>query len=197
MDTQTELESRYLKAASYAQESILGEEKPDLVATFHDLEARLETLWSRDHAEWIAGFYRDAYRIATGSTNAGDVDMTGAADRFSDGDALCECPNPRCPLKKGRVPYQLRRRTTSLSTPETTPMETLRSYLKTHPDAVVIEAALKEIEALRGDLLEGFASFNRDAHGFLKERDEVDEEDVLSNAVQQPQTVEPPGGRTA
>jgi hypothetical protein len=175
--TETELVERYLEATSYVQEPALEDEAPELIERFHDIEGRLETLWSRDHAEWIAGFYRNAYRAWT----AGDRD-----------DPPCNCPNPRCPLKQGSVPFQLRRRKTSLDTPDRTPMETLRAYLKTHPEATVIEEALAEIEGLRADVMEALADYNRDARDVLDDHEAIDNQDIVAAAVKDRPTLDIP-----
>jgi len=175
--TENELIERYLEATAYVQEPALEDDAPEMIERFHDIEKRLETLWSRDHAEWIAGFYRNAYR----AFQAGDRD-----------DPPCECPNPRCPLKQGSVPYQLRRRRTNLDTPETTPMETLRSYLKTHPEATVIEEALEEIESLRADVMEALADYNRDARDVLDDHEDIDNKDIVAGAVKDRPTLDIP-----
>lgn len=151
MVTNTDLYWRYEEADSYAQEPDLDEEYTE---RFADIEAKLEKLWWRDTAEWVAEFYREAYR---------------ARCRGERDDSLCDCPNPRCPLKNGGVPYQLRRRATTLDTPERTPMEELKAFLKVHPAAVVIDEALQELRDLRSDVGDELIEFNRDARSEMEE----------------------------
>lgn len=152
MVTNTDLYWRYEEADSYAQDPSLDER---YARRFAAIERKLEKLWWRDTAEWIAEFYREAYR---------------AKQREERDDPLCTCPNPRCPLKHGGVPYQLRRRETTLDTPERTPMEELKAYLKTHSDAVIIDEALQQLRTLRSEVGDELVSFNRDA------RRDVDED---------------------
>lgn len=145
MVTNTDLYWRYEEADSYAQEPELDEEYAERFAA---IEAKLEKLWWRDTAEWVSTRYREAYRAA----------QDGERE-----EPLCRCPNPRCPLKQGQVPYALRRRETVLETPDKTPLQTLKAYLKTHPKAVIIDEALQDLRDLRAEVSDELVQFNREA----------------------------------
>lgn len=182
MPTNTDLYWRYEEADSYAQDPDLSDEYKN---RFADIERKLSLLWFRDTAEWVAEFYREAYRLR---------------QRDERENPLCTCSNPRCPLKQGQVPYQLRRRETSLNTPARTPMDELKAFLKTHPQAVVIDEALQHLRDLRSEVSDDLVSFNRDARSDLEEIYGEDYDSVpMADGVRNPPDLDaPPGvGETA
>lgn len=175
MVTNTDLYWRYEEANEYAQEPELDEE---YAHRFSEIEAKLEKLWWRDTAEWVSERYREAYR-------ARQADEREAP--------LCTCSNPRCPLKQGQVPYALRRRETTLDTPDRTPLAELKAYMKTHPDAVIIDEALQELRDLRAAVSDALVEFNREARA---DEDELGYgmDDPLVNGVKNPPDVSAPPG---
>lgn len=151
MVTNTDLYLRYEEANDYAQEPELDE---SYVERFAAIERQLGQLWWRDTAEWVDEFYREAYR----------AEEAGERER-----PLCRCSNPRCPLKHGKIPYQLRRRETTLTTAERTPIDELKAFLKTHPEAVIIDEALQQLRETRENVSDELVTFVRDARDELEE----------------------------
>lgn len=176
MVTNTDLYLRYEEADSYAQDPDIG---PEYAQRFADIERKLGKLWWRDTAEWVAEFYREAYR----AKQAGDREKP-----------LCRCPNPRCQLKHGGVPYQLRRRETTLATPERTPMAELKAFLKTHPDAAIIDEALQHLRGVREAVSDDLVQFNRDARRELEEEhgEDFDSVPMAEGVTESPDLAKPP-----
>lgn len=82
--------------------------------------------------DWVAKEYRERY----------DDWENG------DGDVPCDCPDPACPLKNGRLPYAIRRDESPFSIREPTPMEDrIKNYLDDHPEADVLSEALEDLAA--------------------------------------------------
>lgn len=107
---------------------------PDHVADdLRDIERRLQPLQEGDVAEFVSRRVREAHRND---------------DRD---EPICECPDPACDLKRGRLPYPLRRRESPGRAAEA-PERRLRSYLRRHPDAVIVDEALDELQTEKADV---------------------------------------------
>lgn len=59
----------------------------------------------------------------------------------------CKCSNPACPLKNGRLPYEIRRRPSPFAqTSHPEAEDRLRNYLDGHPQAIVIDETVDDLE---------------------------------------------------
>lgn len=105
----------------------------DVRERLDDVSETIDELADDDIGEWIAEFYREEYRA------------------WKDGDAEkpCHCTNPRCSLKRGELPYQIRRPTTPLRPDESSIETRLRNYLKKHSQARVLDDALAELRTTK------------------------------------------------
>ncbi len=125
-------------------------EHPDAEAfdeRFDDAADKLEQILVGDISEWVGRFYRKRYH------------------RWQSGDRekpLCRCENPRCPLKRGDIPYRLRRRDSQIRADGGTGREVLSGYLDSHPQAVIIDEALDKQAALATELAREFRQLQRD-----------------------------------
>jgi len=71
-------------------------------------------------------------------------------DDEEDEDAPCSCTNPRCPLKRGRLPYALRRPEPVLRAGARRDDEQrIRDWLRSHAEATAIAEALTEVAQKR------------------------------------------------
>lgn len=173
----TVIKDRYVEARSTAEDPDLPERYGAAVAA---IEADMEPLFGNDIAEWVSGYYRTQYR----AWKAGDRDTS-----------LCDCPDPRCRLKRGTLPYQLRR-----PDPEQSPEEQLRAYLKRHADAVVIDEARTELRELKIDIGDRLARLNRAARAQRQGRTDALPDDLVPDDFSPTETAAPtpsPTGESA
>lgn len=173
-----ELYDRYTAISELVREPVLGEQERDFKGEFSDIEEDLFKLWHRDMAEWIEQRYRDEFQ----KWEQGNREKPP-----------CTCGNPRCPLLQGKVPYQLRRRSTTLGDDEEKPMDALKNYLKEHPDALVIDEALTELREIRSDVARRMTDLWRDIRRVLDEEDALDHVDP-SGAIDPSGALDAPGG---
>lgn len=90
-------------------------------------------------------------------------------------DAPCECSNPACPLKNGRLPYEIRRAESPFSSVETPDPETrIRNYLDDHPGARVLDEAVDDLEQKKHEAEDLFQEVVR-IHQKGLERDDDDD----------------------
>ncbi len=114
---------------------------------FDDATADLEQILVGDISEWVGRFYRERYyRWQSGNREK----------------PLCRCKNPRCPLKRGDIPYRLRRRNSQIRNDGGTGREMLSAYLDSHPQAIVIDEALDQQQELAADLGREFRQLQRE-----------------------------------
>lgn len=182
-DTTIELYQRYRSVSEHVREPVLDEYDEDYMSRFRDIEEDLHTLWHRDMAEWIEQRYRSEFQ---------------QWQRGEREEPPCTCGNPRCPLLQGQVPYQLRRRSTTLDREEQPPMEALKAYLKQHPDALVIDEALTDLRNLRSDVAARLNELFRELRGILEHEgkfDEVDLSGLIDDSPSSAASLSPPGGR--
>ncbi len=114
---------------------------------FDDAAEKLEQILVGDISEWVGRFYRDRYH------------------RWQSGDRerpMCRCENPRCPLKRGDIPYRLRRRDSQIRTDGGTDRDMLSGYLDNHPQAVIIDEALDRQGELATELARAFRQLQRE-----------------------------------
>lgn len=148
----TNLERLYDAAEEAVETPHLGDEFEE---RFAEAEALYHEVGDVDIGDWTERFYRREYR----RSERGDRDAH-----------LCNCRNPRCPLNRGSLPYQLRRRDSSVREDGREPTEVLRQFLKEHPGAVVIDDALDELEKKRQECAERFRRIKRDANERIEEK---------------------------
>jgi len=114
---------------------------------FDNAAGKLEQILVGDISEWVGRFYRERYhRWRSGNREQ----------------PLCRCDNPRCPLKRGEVPYRLRRRDSQIRTDRGTGREMLSAYLDSHPQAVIIDEALDRQQGLATELGREFRQLQRE-----------------------------------
>ncbi len=114
---------------------------------FDDATAKLEQILVGDISEWVGRFYRERYH------------------RWQSGDREkppCRCENPRCPLKRGDIPYRFRRRDSQIRSDGGPGREILAAYLDSHPQAIVIDEALDRQQELAAELGREFRQLQRD-----------------------------------
>lgn len=109
----------------------------DLDDRFDSSNRELERILIGDISDWVGQFYRARYR----AWRDGDRDTPP-----------CRCDNPRCTLKRGELPYKLRRRQSQIRDGETSGRRVLTEYLDSHPDAVLIDEALDQQEELASEI---------------------------------------------
>ncbi len=119
---------------------------PELDDRFDEANQRLESILIGDISEWVGRFYRQRYQRR----------MNGERE-----EPLCKCQNPRCVLKRGELPYGLRRRGSAIRDSRTTGRERLATYLDGHPEAVVIDEALERQEELATEVSREFRDIQR------------------------------------
>ena len=105
---------------------------PELDDRFDAANQRLESILIGDISEWVGRFYRRRYQRR----------INGERE-----EPLCKCQNPRCVLKRGELPYGLRRRGSAIR--------------DSHPEAVVIDEALERQEELATEVSREFRDIQR------------------------------------
>ena len=125
------------------------------VVALHEIQALMQPLVAEDASEWVSRKYRKAYT---------------AKQKDERTDSLCRCPSRRCRLKNGKLPYQLRRRTSQF-TDRQSPEEQLRAYLKRHPEAVVIDEALDSLRERKGEIARRLSVLEHSLDGYSEEQD--------------------------
>jgi len=121
---------------------------------FDEAAKTAERILVGDISEWVGQFYRQRYRA------------------WQEGDrqaAPCRCENPRCALKRGELPYRLRRRTSTVREGTQSGRQVLSEYLDSHPEAVVIADALQEQEEIASDLGREFRKLHRELEAAIME----------------------------
>lgn len=102
----------------------------ELEAKYDEAVDLLRELRDGNLRDWVTREYRERYE----------------AWQNGDADVPCNCSDPACPLKNGRLPYAIRRDESPFSIREPTPMDDrIKSYLDDHPEAVVLSDALEEL----------------------------------------------------
>ena len=97
---------------------------------FDEGEAAFEAIDTDGLDEWLSREYRGWFR----DWKAGEADPP------------CDCSNPRCPLKRGRMFYDVRRPSSAVSNRDEKSFERrIRETLDDHPDATVLDAKLREL----------------------------------------------------
>ncbi len=152
----TRLSNRFTDATDHAENGQLPGYFADAVAQINE---QYQPLVSTSVGEWCGEFYQDAY----------EAYETG--DRT---EPLCRCPDPRCSLKRGRLPYQLRRATRDGETPH----EQLQAFIRSHTQPVAIDEALAELNAQLQQVEADITAVNRAAATYL-----ADGEDVLPDRL--------------
>lgn len=103
----------------------------DLVERYEEANALVRELGDGNVRDWVSEQYRSHYQ----DWLAGDADPP------------CRCSNPGCPLKNGRLPYEIRRDDSLFSIRDTPAIEDrIKSFLDDHPEAVVLSDALEDLE---------------------------------------------------
>lgn len=128
----TSLDSlRKLAAGGLGTDNLSNED----VEKFEEANELVRDLGDDNLVDYVSRRYRDWYR----------------AWQAGERRAPCECSNPACPLKNGRLPYAIRRDTSpfSLRDGDDTAEHRLRSYLDEHPEALVIDDTMDELETKR------------------------------------------------
>lgn len=142
-----------------AETFIRDYECEELADEFADAEELYFRVGEVDLGEWVNRYYREQYRqFQTGERDA----------------PLCECPNPRCGLKRGTLPYQLRQRDSTVRERDREPTAVLRQFLREHPQARVIDDALDTLESDRQAVADQLREIVREAKRIAIE--EVDED---------------------
>lgn len=106
-----------------------------------ELEAQYERahdiyveLGDGDLRDWVTEQYREWYN----DWQAGERD------------APCRCSSPGCPLKNGRLPYQIRHDGSPFEMTTTPPVdERIKAFLDEHPEAIVLDEAMQELREKR------------------------------------------------
>jgi hypothetical protein len=147
----TRLSRRFTDATDHAENGRLPDYFADAVAQINE---QYQPLVSTSVGEWCGEFYRTEF----------EAYETG--NRI---EPLCRCPDPRCSLKRGRLPYQLRRPTRD----EETPHEQLQAFIRSHTQPVVIDEALTELNAQLQQVDADITAVNRAAEAYLTDGEEV------------------------
>lgn len=129
------------------------------VLALHEIQRLMQPLVAEDASEWVSRKYRKAYQ---------------AKQNEERNESLCKCPSRRCRLKKGKLPYQLRRRK-SRFTPTQSPEEQLRAYLKRHPSAVVIDEALDMLRDRKAEIARRISVLEHAANAYSEDDDPLKE----------------------
>jgi len=148
-----QLERQY----SGVEQSVVGD--PELPyhydVALHEVQDLMQPLFAEDISEWVSRQYREAYR---------------AKQQDERSKPLCACSSRRCRLKNGKLPYQLRRRSSSF-TRRPSPEEQLQSYLKRHPEAVVISEALDNLRERKAEVAKRLSTIESALSDYSKDID--------------------------
>lgn len=103
----------------------------ELVEQYKEANEILRELGDGNLRDWVTQQYREWYQDWL------------AGER----DAPCKCSNPGCPLKNGKLFYEIRRSDSPFSIRTGTPMEDrIKAALDDHPEAVVLSESLTELQ---------------------------------------------------
>jgi hypothetical protein len=129
----------------------------ELEAKYNEGVELLRDLGDGNLRDWVTRQYRERYE----AWQAGDAAVP------------CNCSDPACPLKNGRLPYAIRRDESPFSIREPTPMEDrIKGYLDDHPEAVVLSDALEELAEKKHRTLDLFEEvFHTDLENVRAEAD--------------------------
>jgi hypothetical protein len=129
----------------------------ELEAKYNEGVSLLRELGDGNLRDWVTREYRERYE----------------AWQHGDADVPCNCSDPACPLKNGRLPYAIRRDESPFSIREPTPMEDrIKGYLDDHPEAVVLSDALEELAKKKHRTLDLFEEvFHTDLENVRAEAD--------------------------
>ena len=160
MDRQRILDQRdEIEEMLKASELMDHDDVEELDDRFDEAAQTVERIMVGDISEWVGQFYRQWYR----DWQDGERD-----------EPPCRCSNPRCPFKRGELPYPLRQRRSSIRDGQNG-REALVSYLDSHPEAVVIDRALDRQEELASEVGREFRKLHRDIEAAIMEAVDGDE----------------------
>lgn len=131
----------------------------EYVLALHEIQRLMQPLVAEDASEWVSRKYRKAYK---------------AKQKDERNKSLCRCSSRRCRLKNGKLPYQLRRRTSEF-TPTQSPEEQLRAYLKRHPQALVIDEALDTLRDRKSEIARRLSVLEHATNAYTHENDPLKE----------------------
>ncbi|WP_373190024.1 hypothetical protein [Halolamina sp.] len=149
IDNRDEIEEM-LKASELANYDDID----DLDDRFDEAAKTVERILVGDISEWVGQFYRERYRAWKNEGREAPP---------------CRCDNPRCSLKRGEIPYRLRRRASKIRDGGSSGREALSGFLDSHPEAVVIDEALDRQEEIASDLGREFRKLHRELEAAIME----------------------------